>query len=316
MEVKRLLCFIVIAALLGFSTACGGETAKQKSDGADFTKGYFAGLADENTVAVDLRDYVDANGTKITYTVRSDNEDVVTAEVKGDTLTATVNGAEGSACITVGVKSNGKKAFDLFFTFTANVYERVACIGDSLTYGHAWHDQSYPVYLQELLGDIEVKNFGYNGASVTDRSTNYNLKYSKLKEYADSLAFKPDIAVIMLGSNDGWAWKGSEPTFEREYKKLIDAYFEAGAKEVFLLTAPPTLDGNAFDIPNDILVSEVCPTQRRIADEYGLPLVDVREAFEAQEDLNSLFRPGDGVHFSVDGAKLVASLVKDALVKL
>lgn len=47
---------------------------------------------------------------------------------------------------------------------------RVACIGDSLTWGFSLPDswrQSYPALLQERLGaDYVVRNFGCNGASV------------------------------------------------------------------------------------------------------------------------------------------------------
>lgn len=197
-------------------------------------------------------------------------------------------------------------------------YTRVACVGDSLTYGHTWHDQSYPVYLQELLGDdVEVRNFGVNGSAVTNRSeSTYTLKYDTLQEYTDSINFAPEVVVIMLGTNDGYNWTGSKPTFVEEYKKLIDSYFEAGAEQVVLLTSPPTLDGNAFNLPNGVIRDEVCPRQREVAAEYGLPLVDVRKAFEAQEDMESLFRPGDGVHFSVKGAKFVAEIVAPMLKNL
>ena len=48
--------------------------------------------------------------------------------------------------------------------------KRVACIGDSLTWGFSLPDplrQSYPALLQERLGaEYEVRNFGCNGASV------------------------------------------------------------------------------------------------------------------------------------------------------
>ena len=198
-------------------------------------------------------------------------------------------------------------------------YKRIACIGDSLTYGHVWHDESYPVYLQELLGsEVEVKNFGVNGSAVTNRNEpNYTLKYDTLKEYSDSIAFHPDLVVIMIGTNDGYNWKGSAPTFEEEYRKLVDSYFENGAEQVFLLTSPPTLPGNAFHLIDSVINAEVCPRQRALAEEYGLPLIDVRETFEAQEDLRLLFRSenNDGVHFSVAGAKLVANLVAEEIKK-
>ena len=79
----------------------------------------------------------------------------------------------------------------------------------------------------------EVQNFGVNGAAVTNRSDpSFKLKYDTLDEYRQSLAFSPDIVLVMLGSNDGYAWQGSEATYAAEYEKLVDAYKENGAKEV------------------------------------------------------------------------------------
>lgn len=48
---------------------------------------------------------------------------------------------------------------------------KVACVGDSLTYGDKAY-KGYPVYLQEMLGDkYEVRNFGECGAIACDEST-------------------------------------------------------------------------------------------------------------------------------------------------
>ena len=47
---------------------------------------------------------------------------------------------------------------------------RVACVGDSITYGSGIPDRehnSYPAQLQKLLGDgYEVRNFGVSGATL------------------------------------------------------------------------------------------------------------------------------------------------------
>lgn len=322
MKLKKLLALIlalcIIVAVGVVATACDGASAKQIGEIEDITKGYFVGLDNESTVEINLDDYVYSKGATVTYSAESDNESIATVSVQGSTLTATLQGAEGNALITVSVYSNGKKAFLLSFALTANKYERVACIGDSLTYGHAWHNQSYPVYLQQILGDgVQVQNFGVNGSAVTNRSeSNYTLKYDTLQECRNSLAFDPDVVVIMLGSNDGYNWTGSAPTFEEEYAKLINSYLDNGAKQVVLLTSPPTMENNAFNISDEIIKTQVCPRQREIAEQFGLPLVEIREAFDARSDVSSLFRPGDGVHFSVEGAQFVAQLVADKLIQL
>ena len=48
----------------------------------------------------------------------------------------------------------------------------VACVGDSITYGHGASDRgakSYPAQLQALLGDgWNVRNFGHNARTALD----------------------------------------------------------------------------------------------------------------------------------------------------
>lgn len=321
MKLKKLTALLLLVTAMtvcALVTACKGQSATKIGTIPDITKGYYAENESASSVTINLDNYVDANGTTVTYTATSDNEDIVTVAVDGNMLTATLQGAAGNTFVTVFVYSNGKKAFSMAFAFTAKVYERVACIGDSLTYGHSWHNQSYPVYLQEALGEtVEVRNFGVNGSAVTNRNeSNYKLKYDTLQEYTDSLAFQPDIVVILLGSNDGYNWTGSAPTFEEEYTKLINSYLDNGAQHIVLVTSPPTLKNNAFNIQDSVLNAEVCPRQRAIAHQLGLPLVDARVAFEGMDSYESLFRPGDGVHFSVEGAQFVAQLVANTLFAL
>ena len=66
---------------------------------------------------------------------------------------------------------------------------RVACIGDSLTWGFSLPDprqQSYPSLLQERLGaEYEVRNFGCNGASVR---CDADLPYVETMVYGESRA--------------------------------------------------------------------------------------------------------------------------------
>ena len=309
-----------MTVLLCCGAACGGNNgaATRKGFIEDVDKGYFEGLPEASCTTVDLSDYVEKNGLIVDYTVKSDLEEVATVSVEGDILTVQLH-KEGSAQITVDVQTGGKKDFDLSFSVTARQYSRIACVGDSLTYGHSWHNESYPVYLQERFGSgVMVENFGVNGAAVTNRGdSSFRLKYDTLAEYRESLAFSPEVVLIMLGSNDGYAWQGSESSYLSEYEKLVKAYRDNGAESVFVMTAPPTLAGNAFNIPDAVLEESVYPLQCRFARDAHLPLIDVRQAIQAKEGgYESLYRPGDGVHFSVEGANFVASLVFNELIKL
>lgn len=211
------------------------------------------------------------------------------------------------------------KSGDYSLEYGINVKEKyhLACLGDSLTYGHMWRNQAYPVYLgQDVTEDYEVGNFSYNGLSITGYGGSFknpDERYILRDEYKQSLDFKPDIIAIMLGTNDATEWSKAEPTFEDEYHILLDSYLELfpGLK-VIMMVSPPVISPNQFDIPNTEINDYVNPIQRDIADEYGFEVLDLREEFEAIDDYQTKFlRPNDGVHFTEEGAKYVAERVWD-----
>ena len=102
---------------------------------------------------------------------------------------------------------------------------RVACIGDSLTWGFSLPDswrQSYPALLQERLGaDYVVRNFGCNGASVR---CDADLPYVQTLAYGESRAWNPDIVLLMLGSNDATPWDWDAAAFHRDYERIVASY--------------------------------------------------------------------------------------------
>ena len=90
---------------------------------------------------------------------------------------------------------------------------RIAFIGDSITEGYGSANpktDSYPAQLARLLGgDYVVGNFGKSGAYVLAADDPYNVKkdrpelsYRNTQQYKDSLTFRADLVVILLGCND------------------------------------------------------------------------------------------------------------------
>ena len=202
---------------------------------------------------------------------------------------------------------------------------KVACIGDSLTYGHVWQNEAYPVYLQEYLGSdrFTIRNFGINGVSITGYGgswDNPNQRYALKQEYQDSKDFQPDVIVMCLGTNDGTNWSSAEATFEPYYYDLVGGYRTAlpNAQWVFMVS-PPCGEPNAYNINNEAMREHVNPVQRKIAQMYGFEMIDLREEFENMEDgFTSMLRPTwngqpDLVHFSKEGAQYVANRVKETI---
>ena len=102
------------------------------------------------------------------------------------------------------------------FNISGNTRDKikVACVGDSLTYGHVWQSEAYPVYLQQYLGTerFTIGNFGENGTSITGYGGSYdnpNNRYITRQVYKDSVKFNPDRLSELLVKR--WGTKSGKP---------------------------------------------------------------------------------------------------------
>lgn len=200
-------------------------------------------------------------------------------------------------------------------SFTAVVGQRikVACVGNSVTYGYGLPNpatDAYPAQLQKLLGDaFDVRNFGRNGATLMHGSgTTYRLQ----NECKRALAFAPDYVVIELGLNDvdPMNWTPNDTAFTRDYRELIDAFRRVNPRcRIWICHMTPI----AYDYPNYFhgLRERYAMIRQKIADvarETGASLIDLREPFRHRLDL--LF---DGLHPNAEGARLLAATIGEAL---
>ena len=120
---------------------------------------------------------------------------------------------------------------------------RVACVGNSITYGMLVEDRErncYPAVLGRMLGaGYDVRNFGHSGATLLNKGHN---PYTKTKEYAEAIAFRPDIVVIHLGINDTDPrnWPNFRDEFIPDYAALIESFREANpAAKVYICRMTP-----------------------------------------------------------------------------
>lgn len=104
---------------------------------------------------------------------------------------------------------------------------KVACVGNSITYGVGLQDrahEAYPVQLQRLLGaGYTVENFGKPGATLL---FNGHRPYVRQEEFRRAMAFRADIVVIHLGVNDTDPrdWPDYRDDFIKDYRSLIDSF--------------------------------------------------------------------------------------------
>ena len=201
---------------------------------------------------------------------------------------------------------------------------RVACVGDSITYGcfcagQPWN--SYPSQLGRLLGDAyQVVNYGAMLCvpMMTLHVINRTLTksgdhpYTAEELYLKSMEFRPDIVLIMLGTNDTKPYNWDPEAYKRDMIDMIDSYRSLDPQpQVFIMLPPPAFEVRGkvmWDIRADVLENELLPILREIADENGVPLIDTYSPFLEQSKLFI-----DGVHPTPDGAGLLARTVYDAI---
>ena len=187
--------------------------------------------------------------------------------------------------------------------------KRVACVGDSITYGcfvpgQPWN--SYPRQLGRMLGrGYCVGNFGYTNRTALK---NADHPYTAEKLYRQSLAFQPNLVLLMLGTNDTKAVNWNAEAYARDLGELIDSYLELESRpQVFLLLPPPVFPfcGKVrWDIRSEVLENELLPICRRVAEEKGVPVIDIHAAFVGKPELFV-----DGCHPNSKGARVMARKV-------
>ncbi len=206
--------------------------------------------------------------------------------------------------------------FALLITISAGFADqvkKVACVGDSITYGFGIKGRetlNYPYVLQTMLGDkYKVENFGVRGRSIGKKT---KLCYTKEKAYKASLEFKPDIVVIMLGTNDAAPQNMAFlAELERDFSSLVDSYIKLPEKPVvYICTVPPSFpSGHAIQ---EVNLARVRAIVGDVAKKKKLPVIDVYSILK--EDEIEFFQK-DKIHPNAEGAKEIAEIVFDAITK-
>lgn len=197
---------------------------------------------------------------------------------------------------------------------------KVACVGDSITYGHGifgWRDKNYPAVLGELLGDAyHVENFGVSGSTVSDDG---DKPYFETDEYRLSIEYGADILVFMLGTNDSKPenWTSLED-FMQKYEKMLARYTENNPDLKIYLCTPSraffaggkTEGATTFDIQPNV-VGSIANGIRAFALVNGYDVIDV---YRITENHSEWFA-SDNVHPNADGARAIAEAVAQAVGK-
>ncbi len=190
---------------------------------------------------------------------------------------------------------------------------RVACMGDSITYGHGIADRendTYPGILKQKLGKkYEVRNFGVCGVTAMDGT---DMPYINEQEYRNALEFNPHLVILMLGTNDTkpYNWK-DRSKFKADMKAMIDTLRSLPAKPEIWLMLPTPVTSHAFFIDGSIIDSEIVPAVRELAQEESLPFVDLNTPFQGKEQYFM-----DTVHPTEQGDSIIADIVFNTVFRI
>ena len=209
---------------------------------------------------------------------------------------------------------------------------RVACIGNSITDGHGIDlapANGYPAQLQKLLGDgYWVKNFGVSARTMLNKG---DYPYMNEMAWRDALAFKPDVVIIKLGTNDSkpenWQY-GSE--FRQDLEQMITTLrpdlaqtakkgkkskkakqgSTEGTPKIYLCTPIPAFKPT-WNINDSVIANAIIPIQQEVAKKYGLQIIDLHTLYAG--DGNKMLT--DGIHPDARGARRMAEIIAGELKK-
>ena len=199
----------------------------------------------------------------------------------------------------------------------------VACIGDSITYGHGvWFTRdrdSYPALLEKELGSTyQSLNYGLSGRTLLNEG---DRPYAKEDFYKISHDAKADIYIIMLGTNDSkpfnWDKSQNGSLYKSELKAFVSSYMDLdNSPTVYLLQPPKAFPDSktgtiAFSIDDNVIKNEIRHLVSEVATELGILSIDLYGLTESHPE----WFP-DGVHPNSNGNLAIAKQIASAMKKV
>ena len=189
---------------------------------------------------------------------------------------------------------------------------RVACIGNSVTFGQGLDDReitSFPSQLQSMLDEkYDVRNFGFNGATMLK---NGHKPYWEKPPFKEALAFRPHIVIIHLGLNDTDPrnWANFKQDFISDYQEMIDVFRSVDTDpgpRIWICKMTPIFSWHRrFKTGTRDDFWAIQQAIEKVAANKGVSLIDLHTPLYSRPDLFE-----DALHPSEEGAEIIASTVQ------
>lgn len=200
---------------------------------------------------------------------------------------------------------------------------RVACLGDSITYGARIADRdhsSYPGWLNDFLGQpYEVRNFGVGGATLLQAA---DRPYAKTKAFRDALAWQPNLTFVMLGANDTCEnerrhnWRHAD-SLAADATQLVASLQEVRPDMRIVLCSPTPMFAQKRGLKPERKADLEVRGKRLAACAQAMQKVaratDHVEYLELRNTLNA-GHVSDGVHPTAFGAERIARRIAEAIL--
>jgi lysophospholipase L1-like esterase len=197
---------------------------------------------------------------------------------------------------------------------------KIACIGDSITFGARVSDpsedpseDSYPAELEKFFGNepVNVKNFGVGGATMIRFGTP-----NVWQVLEDVQSYQPEIVIIKVGTNDTVGqprhnWENIHD-FEQDYSSYISELKALPTSPEIFLVSPTDINletpGLSDDRKNNLesrrpRLWDLKDRTEQIAEDEGVHFLDMTSTFENKP---WLFTEEDGVHPNAEGYEALA----------
>ena len=203
---------------------------------------------------------------------------------------------------------------------------RVVFLGDSITQAGVQPGGYISLLRNALhaanLGEyFELIGAGISGNKVPDLQKRLD---------TDVLAKNPDVVFIYIGINDVWHW--THPCCKDKQGGTTKQNFEAGLKDIIarieskgakVILCTPTVIGEKVSgtNPQDKMLEEYADISRKVANEEGLTICDLRKAFttylnvQNKEDKSKGILTYDEVHLNAAGNAFLALQIMPYLIQ-
>lgn len=214
----------------------------------------------------------------------------------------------GVASILAGCASSPRKPALRADDYAGTV--RIACVGDSITYGSGVENRevnNYPTVLNKLLGPrYAVRNFGVSGATLLKEG---DKPYWGLPEFQAISAFEPQAIILKFGTNDSKPqnWKHGD-AFARDLRAMLEHFVGLPSHPKIWVCLPVPVYETKWGINEATVGGQIIPAIRQVAGEMGVPTIDLHQAMSDRPE----YFP-DRIHPNAAGAAMMAMTIFTAL---